>query len=99
MQTASAACTAFGSAWDVNKETPGAVVCTKYGMSWWYNCNGCEKWRLVAWKDGADEFDGTRGYSTKAGKYYGGHLLTCGRGSDNLPLCGVWNAGTNVNIF
>ena len=53
------------------------------------NCNSCDDWRLVVWEDGSSEYGQEYGpYTTKAGKYYGGHS-PCELG-DNYPLCGVW---------
>ena len=54
------------------------------------------------WEDGATEFKkgedtfyDENKFSTKAGKYYGGHK-PCKKG-DNYPICGVWK-GMSVEM-
>ena len=59
----------------------------------------CDTWRLVVWDDGSNEYkldENNPRYSTKAGKYYGGHL-PCKPG-DNYQLCGDWN-GMDSEVF
>ena len=73
----------------------GSVVCTLNSLHWSSNCNKCDTWRLVVWKDGAHErgpgYGGYNGIqiSTKAGRYYGGHD-PCMTGN-NFPFCGEWS--------
>lgn len=105
-QSARAACKQFGAAWSVDKVTDGSLVCTKDDTRWENNCDTCNTWRLIVWKDGGIEYTkGTSWYNarakaskfhftTKAGKYYAGHDPCVGR-TDNFPLCGNW-IGTNI---
>ncbi len=96
------ACTEFGNGWSVEKVIEGALICTKDSLHWGQSCTDCEKWRLLVWEDGADEFPNDQGvthdpYSTNIGKYYGGHP-TC-QNENDLPLCGVWKYGKYNTLF
>ena len=94
MQGAKKACNEFGNGWSVKVVRDGSLVCTLNSVWWNENCNTCDNWRLVVWKDGAHEWPaGHSGYygiqiSTMAGRYYGGHQ-PC-KEKDNFPLCGEW---------
>ena len=93
MNDARIACTEFGSGWNVAKVSVGALVCTNAGYQAGDNCyNLCHNWRLLVWEDGADDIgkwmSEGKSYSTKAGKYYGGHT-PCNE-EDNFPTCGQW---------
>lgn len=72
----------------------GALVCTINSRSWGNNCDKCDKWRLVVWKNGAHEREAGHSiyngitFSTKAGYFYAAHD-PCANG-DNFPLCGIW---------
>jgi len=102
-QAAEKACQAFGNGWSVNVVRDGSLVCTLNSLEWRKNCNNCETWRLVVWKEGAHEE--TAGYSayngihfsTIAGKYYGGYD-PCMVG-DHFPLCGEWSSGKYRVLF
>ena len=99
MRGAKLACNAFGSEWTVKKEVEGALICTKNGLSWKWNCNPCRNWRLVVWMDGSNEH-GKNSFSTREGHVYGGHY-PCGsvHTQDNFSLCGKWGmAGMNCMI-
>ena len=104
MNDARIACTEFGSGWNVAKVSVGALVCTNAGYQAGDNCyNLCHNWRLLVWEDGADDIgkwmSEGKSYSTKAGKYYGGHT-PCNE-EDNFPTCGQWTdtIGNNTQGF
>ena len=88
------ACNEFGTGWNVSIVRDGALICTLNAVTWGDNCNDCNTWRLVVWKNGAHEYDaGSHEYdgievSTKAGEYYGGHDRCSHLGP--FPLCGQW---------
>jgi len=78
------ACKAIG--WNVKWRSDSSLVCTKGGVSAGNDCNKCDTWRLMVWKDGGrDQAHGGKTYSTKAGHSYGGHS-PCKVGW-NLPNC------------
>ena len=81
------ACRNLGDDWKVTQINSGAIVCSK--VQWLENCFDCDKWRLLVWVDGADE------YSTKivdnttlAGNYYCGFYPNCQ--PETHPYGGRW---------
>ena len=74
IDTARRACLSYGSDWKVDKEGSGALICTKGSVSSGNNCNNCDTWRLIVWKDGSPMpfhcADYTDPVSTVAGYYY-----------------------------
>ena len=78
------ACTNMG--WTVKWTSAKSLVCTKGSVAKGDNCNKCDTWRLLVWKDGGTDMspDGQT-YKTKAGRSYGGHS-PC-KGGWNLPEC------------
>ena len=103
---AAQACNDFGNGWSVNVVRDGALICTLNSVTWKNNCNTCDTWRMVVWKNGAHEYAADQNYnydgihlSTTAGKYYGGHE-NCHLGHlDNFPLCGEWGQPSGKYIF
>ena len=91
-QFAKISCRKFGTGWDIAHVADGALVCTKSGTNLSSVCSDCRSWRLLVWKDGADDMgiDEIRS-NTIAGNFYGG-LSPCKRGS-NWNLCGRWSQG------
>ena len=74
IESARRACVLFGSDWKVVKEGSGSLVCSKGNTGVGANCNSCDTWRVVVWKDGSpDPHYDSKTYSTFAGYYYGGH--------------------------
>ena len=78
------ACMRMG--WSVKWESDSSLICTKGDVYYGSNCNKCDTWRLMVWKDGgSDMSQGGETYATKAGHSYGGHS-PCMPGW-NLPDC------------
>ena len=90
VDSARRACKSFGSDWKVDKESSGALICTKGSKGAGDNCDACDTWRLVVWKDGSkDPKCDSYTYTTYAGYYYGGHEpCVCG---DNLRQGNLWD--------
>ena len=87
-EAAQTACESFGYGWKITRTTPGSVVCST--VSFDKNCQDCNSWRLLVWKDGAcDRLRSSkcRFNSTKAGKYYCGYD-PCESG--DLVYGGMW---------
>ena len=87
LQGARDACKGFGSSWQFGRETSASLICFQAPSQVQSNCDECSSYRILVWKDGANE-RGPNSKSTVAGQYYGGQS-PCGSG--NLPYCGVWN--------
>ena len=82
----------------------GALVCTKGDVHWGKDCNTCEDWRMIVWKEGSTHHEGDHHFLTQAGHIYGGHCqppsCTCQAG-DNYHDCASWTdiRGNNVQFF
>ena len=94
LEGAKAACSSIGSNWKVTRTTEGSLVCST--VPWSENCNDCDSWRLLVWRDGACEISAHDTYSkcksaaTKAGHFYCGYK-PC-KGGD-LTHGGIWTLG------
>ena len=85
---ARAYCSALGSDWSVQYTdiSGGSLYCLKDGTITNSNCNDCDTYRIVVWKDGGGETkhdSGSYPFQTKAGNVYSGHD-PCRNGSDSL---------------
>ena len=88
-------CRSFGSNWSITRETPGSIVCSL--VPWNENCYNCTKWRLVVWKDGADEYPNRyTDNTTIAGSYYCGYYPECE--PDHHIFGGFWMNNLRFNI-
>ena len=87
MQGAKDACKRFGPDWSFGRVTNVSLSCVKHPHSLENNCDGCMTYRILVWKDGADD-RGPGNFSTFAGKFYGGHSPCTYE--DNMPICGDW---------
>lgn len=80
-------CETLGSEWSVKHvDVKGSLYCLKGTTPTGSDCNSCDTYRIVVWKDGAGETmndSGSYPFNTVAGTVYGGHK-PCKKGSDTL---------------
>merc|ERR1719323_1213106 len=79
----------------------GVLYCLKRGVATNSNCNRCNTYRILVWKNGGGEEKhcaGRYGYNTKAGYIYPAHVKPCAcrshRGLETTlgPPCGKWSS-------
>jgi len=103
-ESAKAHCDSLGNSWQMvyTNRKKGVMYCLKKGTSSGSNCNQCNTYRIIVWKDGGGEekhCSGRYSYNTKAGYVYPAHVSPCrcdapSRFDKTLgKACYKWNAG------
>lgn len=80
------------SGWSVayEDEPRGSLYCLKDGTGTGSNCNNCDSYRILVWKNGGGETKhdaGSYPFTTTAGRIYGSHNPRCSIGRDTLTQC------------
>ena len=93
-------CGSLGSTWSIGYTDAGggSLYCLKDGTTSDSNCDSCDTYRIVVWKDGGGEtkHDTTSyPFNTIAGNVYSAHTTPCSYTPDSLGSpCGTFAAGS-----